>query len=162
MYTAIAFAILLVAIVAASLLKNGVALEADAEAEARIRPVANFELKPAGEDRSGASLPEGESAATESGEAETADAVVPASAEAPREAAAIYASLCHTCHELGVVGAPKKGDKAAWAPRIAAGKESLYLSAINGKGAMPPKGGQGSLTDDEVKSTVDYLIGLAQ
>jgi cytochrome c5 len=61
-----------------------------------------------------------------------------------------------------VAGAPKFGDKAAWAPRIAQGKEALYNSALKGKGAMPPKGGNAALSDDAVKAAVDYMAAAAK
>jgi cytochrome c5 len=62
----------------------------------------------------------------------------------------------------GVAGAPKAGDKEAWAPRIATGTDALILSVTNGKGAMPPKGGGADLTDEEIKAAVEHLVGLAQ
>jgi cytochrome c5 len=61
-----------------------------------------------------------------------------------------------------VAGAPKFGDKAAWAPRIAQGKNALYASALKGKAAMPPKGGNTALSDDAVKAAVDYMIAAAK
>ena len=54
------------------------------------------------------------------------------------------------------------GDKAAWAPRIATGKPALYKSALKGKGAMPPKGGNAALSDDAVKAAVDYMLAAAK
>ena len=69
-----------------------------------------------------------------------------------------YNGLCFSCHNTGLVGAPKLGDKAAWAPRIAAGLDSIYATALNGKGAMPAKGGNPGLSDAEVKATVDYML----
>ena len=69
-----------------------------------------------------------------------------------------YKSLCFSCHDNGLAGAPKLADKAAWEPRIASGLESMYSSAINGKGAMPGKGGNPGLSDAEVKATVDYML----
>ena len=77
----------------------------------------------------------------------------------PRDGATIYATVCKVCHEMGVAGAPKTGDKAAWAPRIAQGKAALYTSATKGKNAMPPKGGATDLSDNEIKAAVDYLVG---
>jgi cytochrome c5 len=71
---------------------------------------------------------------------------------------AAYDVTCHVCHAAGIAGAPKFGDKAAWAPRIAAGKDLLYTDAIKGKGAMPPKGGNPALSDDAVKAAVDYML----
>ncbi|HYC35783.1 MAG TPA: c-type cytochrome [Usitatibacter sp.] len=73
-----------------------------------------------------------------------------------------YDSACAACHAAGVAGAPKLGDKAAWAPRLKAGKDQLYASAIKGKGAMPPKGGQTALSDDAVKAAVDYMTSSVQ
>lgn len=74
----------------------------------------------------------------------------------------VYDAACMACHAAGVAGAPKTGDKAAWAPRLKTGKDALYTAALKGKGAMPPKGGNASLSDGDVKAAVDYLIGLAK
>lgn len=73
-----------------------------------------------------------------------------------------YEASCVACHGAGVAGAPKAGDKAAWAPRLKTGKDALYASVLKGKGAMPPKGGNGSLADADIKAAVDYLTGLAK
>lgn len=86
---------------------------------------------------------------------------------APAKAAAVdgkgvYDKVCMVCHAAGVAGAPKTGDKAAWAPRIKLGMDTLYASSIKGKGAMPPKGGGAQLADAEVKAAVDYLVGQAK
>jgi len=90
-----------------------------------------------------------------------------AAAPAPAGAAsgagkATFDATCSVCHGTGVAGAPKFGDKAAWAPRIKTGKEALYNSALHGKNAMPPKGGNASLSDDAVKAAVDYMVSAAQ
>ena len=74
----------------------------------------------------------------------------------------VYDSACVACHGSGVAGAPKAGDKAAWAPRLKAGMDTLYASVLKGKGAMPPKGGNAALADADVKAAVDYLTGLAK
>lgn len=74
----------------------------------------------------------------------------------------IYETTCVACHAAGVAGAPKAGDKAAWAPRLKTGMNALYASALKGKNAMPPKGGNNALADAEVKAAVDYLTGLAK
>jgi cytochrome c5 len=74
----------------------------------------------------------------------------------------VYESSCAACHSAGVAGAPKTGDKAAWAPRLKTGKDALYAAVIKGKGAMPPKGGNASLSDADIKAAVDYLAGLAK
>ncbi|HET9653094.1 MAG TPA: c-type cytochrome [Usitatibacter sp.] len=73
-----------------------------------------------------------------------------------------YDGVCVACHAAGVAGAPKFGDKAAWAPRLKAGKDSLYNSALKGKGAMPAKGGNAGLPDADVKAAVDYMVSAAQ
>jgi len=73
-----------------------------------------------------------------------------------------YSAACAMCHAAGVAGAPKAGDKAAWKPRIAQGKDVLYTSAIKGKNLMPPKGGAVSLSDADIKAAVDYLVGQAK
>jgi cytochrome c5 len=73
-----------------------------------------------------------------------------------------YDSVCAVCHAAGVAGAPKYGDKSAWAPRIKAGVDALHASALKGKGAMPPKGGNPSLSDADVKAAVDYMVAAAK
>jgi len=73
-----------------------------------------------------------------------------------------YEATCTACHASGAAGAPKAGDKAAWAPRLKSGMDALYASALKGKGAMPAKGGNAALADAEIKAAVDYLAGLAK
>ena len=96
----------------------------------------------------------------------TETAVIPAAtAPAVVDTAAgekVYKSSCFACHDSGVAGSPKIADKAAWAPRIATGAEALYNAAINGKGVMPPKGGNMGLADADVKAAVDYMISQGQ
>lgn len=74
----------------------------------------------------------------------------------------VYDSACAACHTAGVAGAPKTGDKGAWAARIKAGMEALYTTALKGKGAMPPKGGNPGLADGDVKAAVDYMVGQSK
>jgi len=85
-----------------------------------------------------------------------------ASGAAIADGAATYQKACVACHMTGAAGAPKLEDKAAWAPRIAQGTDVLYNSVLKGKGAMPPKGGQMQLSDDEIKAAVDYMISVAK
>jgi cytochrome c5 len=66
------------------------------------------------------------------------------------------------CHAAGLAGAPRTGDKAAWQPRIAQGKPTLYEHAIKGFRAMPAKGGNASLSDAEVKAAVDHLAAKSR
>jgi len=70
----------------------------------------------------------------------------------------IYQSSCQACHNAGVAGAPKLGDKEAWAPRIAKGNEVLFLSVKNGLNVMPPKGTCMSCSDDELRAAMVYMI----
>jgi cytochrome c5 len=70
----------------------------------------------------------------------------------------VYATVCAACHDSGVAGAPMLTDKTAWQARIDQGKQTLYTHAINGLGAMPPKGGDASLSDAQVKAAVDYIV----
>lgn len=86
---------------------------------------------------------------------------VAAAGGAPKSGEEVYQSACTTCHSVGMLGSPATGDKAAWAPRIAKGKETLYTHAINGFNAMPARGGA-ELSDQEVKNGVDYLVSKAQ
>ncbi|MDR3055980.1 MAG: c-type cytochrome [Zoogloeaceae bacterium] len=130
--------------------------------ENRIKPVASFELPAVETEATPAVATEGEAAAEApavEAPASEAEAAAPA---AGRDAPTVYALVCHTCHDIGLAGAPKKGDKAAWAPRIATGKEALYTAILKGKGAMPAKGGNPTITDAEAKGTVDYLVDLAK
>jgi cytochrome c5 len=92
-------------------------------------------------------------------------AAAPAPAATPVAAVngeALYKQACTVCHAAGVAGAPKTGDKAAWAPRAALGVDALTASVIKGKGAMPPKGGAMSASDAEIKAAVKYLLDTAK
>lgn len=82
----------------------------------------------------------------------------PAAPAAPRSGKEVFGAVCTACHSTGAAGAPKVGDKAAWAPRAAQGLDTLIKHAINGKGAMPPRGGNPSVTDDEIKATIEYML----
>ncbi|HHH44551.1 MAG TPA: cytochrome c5 family protein [Gammaproteobacteria bacterium] len=75
---------------------------------------------------------------------------------------AIYDSKCSACHATGVAGAPKFGDKEAWAPRIATGMDTLLAVATKGKGAMPPKGTCMDCTEEQLKSTIQYMVDAAK
>ena len=74
---------------------------------------------------------------------------------------AIYKKYCFACHMTGVAEAPRTGDTEAWAPRAAAGFDTLYQTVINGKGAMPPRAGFPHLSDDELKAGIRYLLVAA-
>jgi cytochrome c5 len=70
----------------------------------------------------------------------------------------VYGQTCAACHASGLAGAPKVGDKAAWAPRTGAGKGGLLASVVKGKGAMPPKAGNASLTEEDIGAAIDYML----
>ena len=69
-----------------------------------------------------------------------------------------YTATCAACHATGAAGSPKFGDKAAWKSRIAQGNAKLFDHAINGFKGMPPRGGNGGLSDDAVKAAVKYMV----
>ena len=89
--------------------------------------------------------------------AAAAPAAAPAAA-GPSDGKAIYTSTCAACHGTGVLGAPKFGDKASWAPHLAKGNDVLHDHAIHGFKAMPPRGGNMALSDADVKAAVDYML----
>lgn len=96
-------------------------------------------------------------------EPEPAAAMVASAAKSGEQ---VYGMACTTCHGAGIAGAPKVGDVDAWAARIAQGDDVLYGHAINGyvgqNGVMPAKGGLSSLSDDEVRAAVDYMVENSQ
>ncbi len=94
-------------------------------------------------------------AATSPAAAMTADA---GEAAAPKSGEQIYQQSCQGCHASGAAGAPKLGDVAAWAPRIAAGMDSLLANVTNGLNAMPPKGLCMSCSSDELQAAVEYMV----
>jgi cytochrome c5 len=75
---------------------------------------------------------------------------------------AVYDKTCVACHASGVANAPKFGDKAAWAPRAATGKDALLASVIKGKGAMPPKAGAADLKDDDIKAAIEFMLAAVK
>ena len=70
----------------------------------------------------------------------------------------VYGQTCAACHASGLAGAPKVGDRAAWAPRTGVGKGGLLASVVKGKGAMPPKAGNASLTEEDIGAAIDYML----
>lgn len=93
------------------------------------------------------------------------EALIPA-AYADEVGEKVFKGTCTNCHTMGIAGAPKFGDKSAWASRVAQGKATLYDHAIKGfsgkAGFMPSRGGNASLKDDEVKAAVDYMVSKSQ
>lgn len=84
-----------------------------------------------------------------------------ASAATAKAGDAVYNGACVACHAAGVAGAPKLGDKAAWEPRVAQGIDGLVSSVLNGKNAMPPKGGNPSLSEQDIRNAVKYMLEQA-
>ena len=91
--------------------------------------------------------------------AATADA---GAAAEPKSGSDIYNSNCMACHGTGAAGAPKMGDAAAWAPRIAKGMESLLANATNGLNAMPPKGLCMACSDADLQAAIEYMVSQSQ
>lgn len=101
-----------------------------------------------------------------------APAAAPAAMEKHEDEAAndvgkkVFGATCSLCHASGAAGAPIFGNKADWEPRIAQGMDVLYKHALEGftgaKGAMPARGGNAKLTDDEVKAAVNYMVDKAK
>ena len=75
---------------------------------------------------------------------------------------AVYDATCAACHASGAAGAPKLGDKAAWAPRIATGMAAMTAASIKGKGVMPAKGGNSGLSDADVAAAVEYMVAQSK
>jgi cytochrome c5 len=107
----------------------------------------------------------GEVAVADSGDGSPTTAPSDEAAE-PRSGEAVYQQACLACHGAGIAGAPRTDDPAAWGDRIAKGMDTLYDHAINGfqgeAGMMPARGGNTSLSDDEVRAAVDYMLEAAQ
>ncbi|MDP3356557.1 MAG: c-type cytochrome [Polaromonas sp.] len=74
---------------------------------------------------------------------------------------ALYKQVCVACHAASVAGSPKFGDKAAWAPRIKTGLDMMTASVIQGKGAMPPKGGSAA-SDADIRAAVEFMVNAAK
>ena len=89
-------------------------------------------------------------------------APAPAAAGDTAKGKSVYDTSCMACHGTGAAGAPKLGDKTAWAPRIKQGLDTLHQAALKGKGAMPPKGGNAALSNAEVNAAVDFMVGQAK
>ena len=91
--------------------------------------------------------------------------VEPASAKdmaVERSGQQVVKGQCVKCHEAGLGGAPKIGDKSAWAPRLSQGIDSLVRSAIRGHGGMPPRGGKADLSDGELRGAIFYMFDPKQ
>lgn len=94
--------------------------------------------------------------------AATAPAAKGAVATAKVDGAKVFASGCNVCHTAGVAGAPKLGDKAAWAPRMGQGIDVLTAAVIKGKGAMPPRGAVANASDAELRGAVEYMVATVK
>ena len=120
----------------------------------RLKPVGEVVVNP-GQSPAAPAAPVKFAAAPKAGAA-------PAAAGKAGAGKSVYDSACMACHAAGVAGAPKAGDKAAWAPRLKAGMTALYASSLKGKNAMPPKGGNTALADADVRAAVDYMVSLVK
>ena len=109
----------------------------DAMIAQRLEPIGKVRL--AGEAPAPTAAPEGADAEAGGGEA-------------------TYNKSCVACHAAGVAGAPKLGDKVAWEPRVATGIDAMLNTAINGKGAMPPRGTCASCSEDDLKAAIEFML----
>jgi cytochrome c5 len=121
--------------------------------EERLQPMARVAV--AGQDNSALAIVENK------GEEQGGSA-----AAAPADGEQVFQQVCAACHGAGIAGAPKAGDAAAWAPRIAKGKDTLYKHAVEGfqgsSGFMPAKGGRADLSDDLVHQAVDHILDVSK
>ena len=128
-------------------LDRGALLGAGSSVAERIKPVAQVNVA---------------SAETQPEPAKNAAAAQPRS----RDGQQVYQASCVACHDAGIAGAPKLGDKSQWAKHIAKGLDTLYASAVNGvqgsAGAMPAKGGNPALSNAEVRAAVDYMVARSK
>jgi cytochrome c5 len=92
--------------------------------------------------------------------AEMAEPAMEAGTDAPATASGeeIYTKTCANCHNAGIAGAPKLGDKEGWAPRIAKGNDAMFESVKNGLNVMPPKGTCMNCSDEELRSAMEYMV----
>lgn len=81
---------------------------------------------------------------------------------APGTGQKLYQSVCFACHATGVADAPVLGDRKAWAPYLATGTEAMLQAVMQGKGAMPPKGGADDATEQDLRAAIDYLTAAAR
>ncbi|PUA98505.1 cytochrome c5 [Acidovorax sp. 107] len=124
--------------------------------------------EPAAPAAAGAQADAAPAAAAVAAPAPAAAPVAAAAPAAPAPAAAsagageaLYKQACQVCHAAGVAGAPKFGDKAAWATRLSVGIDALYASAAKGKGAMPPRGGT-QASDADLRAAVEFMAAAAK
>ncbi len=90
-----------------------------------------------------------------------AAALVAGSSAVFADGAALYKTACFACHDAGVAGAPKLGDKNLWAPRVGKGIDGLVKTVLSGKGAMPPKGGT-QMTEAQIREVVEFMVSKVQ
>jgi cytochrome c5 len=86
----------------------------------------------------------------------------PGQKSGPADGKSVFNSVCTACHTAGVAGAPKLGDKAAWAPRIKSGIPALMQAVVKGKGAMPPKAGNPALSDAEIRAAIEFMVSQSK
>ncbi len=126
--------------------------------------------EPAGPAAEGTAAAPAEASAPAAAPVAAASVAQPEAAAAPATAAvagagtgeALYKQACQVCHAAGVAGAPKLGDKAAWATRMAGSMDALYNSVLNGKGAMPPRGGAAQASDADLRAAVEFMTATVK
>jgi cytochrome c5 len=163
----------LITIIAAALLISGCGDKEEATSGQAVTSTVEKAMEPAGDAMSDTAdmASEAMDSATEMA-SDAADEASDAAEDATEAAGAvadggeigqkIYMKSCLACHAAGVAGAPKLGDTAAWAPRIATGMDALVTSSIKGKNVMPPRGTCASCSDDELRAAVEYMVSQSQ
>lgn len=126
----------LIAVAAGAMIAGGVAVASDSDSIAE-------RIKPSGQVRMAGEAGQQTAAASSNGE---------------RSGEAVYNSACAACHTGGVLGAPRKGNADDWADRLPQGMNVLLEHSINGIGAMPPRGGCGNCSDDEIEAAIEHMI----
>lgn len=114
----------------------------------RLGPVGNVQISGQSSTQASVTPPSGAAAAPAAGAAST-------SAETGQQ---IWQGTCSACHQTGLLGAPKIGDKSEWAPHLAKGFKVLEDHALHGFLQMPAKGGNTSLSDAQVVKALEYMI----
>jgi cytochrome c5 len=146
--------------------KGGDASLTDAEVERAVIAMANQAggkfKEPAAPKQAAKAEPAKPAAAPQVPAQAPAAAAAPAGKPAAGDGKGVYEKVCVACHAQSVAGSPKLGDKAAWAPRIQQGMDTLVQSVLKGKGAMPPKGGNPSISDAEVRAAVDFMVSQSK
>ena len=147
--------VILIGITALILIISKVLSDTHQEPDQAMMEAIDARIKPIGEVHLGTAPAAPTAQQTASAQDTTQGTAQNASAE--MNPADVYQTACAACHAAGIANAPIYGNKAAWAPRIG-NVQALYTNSLQGKGAMPAKGGRPDLSDETIKAAVDYML----